>query len=429
MDIGKFDEMFQNVALKEVLWSARQEGKKIKENELVKNLLSIPDAQKEKYIQLFLDALSQMKARKIHRGTCGKLESRLQKKIAEFAPPLKATIEKIIAASGIGKSAASKQAPHKNILVSFPPGFQYDKFPDQLCLLHACKTRAEKLRAKKGEAEAILQEINRRVEFDPLLNCTSDAANKPPFALNKTGKNIKGISLNANDVRLGKKRNYLLSSCPKSIKEAGHLYDAALHQGVSLFVSTLEATEATDYMNNFWTKEKLTQISLRFGWKIDYIGNHLLAERAKEPKAERTPQLIETCLIAKKDGAPDRILTHIHYDAWRDHHAAPNEELLNILLERIEQIQEESTTAFQVNCKGGMGRTGTLVISHYIRQKINEELEKGVALDSIALNVPEIVYEFRKQRKGIVSHGQQLTQIYSVASTYYEQLKAKRAAS
>ena len=228
---------------------------------------------------------------------------------------------------------------------------------------------------------------------------------------------------------MGERRNYLLSGCPKTAQEAGDLYDAALKQGVSLFVSTLEANEAPDRMNNFWTKEKLAQIPLRFGWKIEHVGNHLLAERAKEAKGTRTPQLIETCLIATKDGEEDRILTHIHYDAWRDHHAAPNEGLLLTLLARIERIQEAKETAFEVNCKGGVGRTGTVVISHYIRRKIDEELEKGVALDAIALNVPEITYEFRKQRRGVLSHGSQLTQVYSIASAYYEQLKAAQVAA
>ncbi len=144
----------------------------------------------------------------------------------------------------------------------------------------------------------------------------------------------------------------------------------------------------------------------------------------------RNRELFRQHLSQKKnEGRETRTLTHFHYDGWKDGQAAPSEELLQKLCDLIEEKQEGKKTPFEVNCKAGIGRTGTLVLCHYLRQKIMEELGKGVELDKIRLNIPEALYAFRKQRPGIIGAPDQLAQVYSITASFVERLKNSITAS
>ncbi len=442
MNTKKFEMRFQSPELRALLWPDKKPDAQLKTEKLIQNLLGIAEEKIEKAITLFFEALT---SDLIHKSSCSKLKKefsnqvkQLKGKTAEIAVKVAQVFEEKL------KQSKKKKAKMPSMLSGAQIPKVFDRFPLEDVTL--CK-----MRARQGElfadnykkAKAILRELKKRKALDPELQeskdqdeglVTKQLKKRPPFELNASARIFEAYDkLNANDVRMGNNRSYLLSQCPKSAVSAGLLYDVALQQNVSVFISSLEASEAKGRCNNFWTHEKLTKIPLQNGWKIEHHVSSIIAKGAKEQDGIRDPQLIETKLVATRKTAAGeeeaRVLTHIHYDGWRDRTAAPDEKLLQKLVDRIEELQKEGVkdAPFEVNCKGGIGRTGTIVAIHWIRQKIYEELEKNVGLDVITINIPELIYAMRKQRKSLVSEKEQLVQIYQATASFYERLKAQNS--
>lgn len=307
--------------------------------------------------------------------------------------------------------------------------------------LSQMRARQTELQANNyKKAKEILSELKREKTTAPTLQEAKGPDNKDEkkhsVSSHLFGKYFGGhTKLDVNDVKMGKNRNYLLSQCPRTAASAGILYTLALRQNISIFVSLLESTEASSFCNLFWMPRELAHISSRDGWKIEHLVSKVIGQGAKELAGTRDSQLVETTLLATRNIAfgqeeEARLMTHLHYDAWRDRMAAPNEELLHKLVNRIEELQGEGVkdAPFQVNCRGGIGRTGTLVAIHAVRQKIYEELGKGVSLDTIRINIPGLIYDLRKQRKSLVSGKEQLVQIYQATATFYERLQKEQQA-
>src|SRR5207244_1443289 len=107
-------------------------------------------------------------------------------------------------------------------------------------------------------------------------------------------------------------------------------------------------------------------------------------------------------------GQEKRTLTHLHYNAWRDGHPMPDEKLLHILHDRIQALNPSSKVPIAINCRAGVGRTGTIAVSHHLRQEIERQIAAGKNLDDIRVNIPATVYAFRKQRENVLRRASQL---------------------
>ena len=116
-------------------------------------------------------------------------------------------------------------------------------------------------------------------------------------------------------------------------------------------------------------------------------------------------------------------VTHLHCDGWIDRSPISDEETLQHLLDRAEELSPEKDIPVAFNCKGGKGRTGTAYLCYYLRRYIQERLAAGDRLDDITINIPKLLYNSWKERSGLTSHGDQLTQVYSVTAAYYNRLK------
>lgn len=299
------------------------------------------------------------------------------------------------------------------------------RFPEEECYLKDLRKQAKKLRANDHEmARAIIREINSRVRLDKKIQALTNksaemnpkvAGNKSfPFDINRTGRQFTGLYINASDVRL-KAQNYVLAACPRDCKGAKDYYEAALAQDVAVFVSAIKSTEAKSRYNNFWKQEKLNKISLRDRSRIQHIASTVL-------KNDGIPQIIETSLLTTYG----KSITHLHYDGWGDKRPIPSEKLLAHLLDRISELNPDPEVPVAINCRGGVGRTGTIAVSLYLRRLVDRELQAGKKLDKIKVNIPEVIYTFRNQRNRIIGNPSQLAQLYTVLADYYDQISPKK---
>lgn len=289
------------------------------------------------------------------------------------------------------------------------PDVPYGKFPKESCFLKDMKAKASFLRAEDHkEAYRLMKEFDTQFKEDPVIQSHN-------FGVNLVGKDRNEEFINANNVQVGKHSQFILAACPKNTTKAAGLFEVAIQKGTRLFVSTLESHEGKEKCNNFWKNEQLSQMPFRNGLKIVNVGMRVLAEKGKA-------QIIESDLVATFSDK-EVLLKHLHYEGWVDRSALPDEELFQLLLDRIEELQEGVDAPFEINCHGGVGRTGTTAISYYLRKEIDAELASGKSLDEIAFNIPEIHYQFRKQRNGFLGQATQLANVYAVLGEYYERIK------
>lgn len=420
MKINKFNAIFQDPALRTVLLGNKPNQKKIKKNEIHTNLFQ--SVEKEKYLPLYLEAI--MKAQKHHKSFSNKqlkqFESSYSKIQQSVTPQCQAAINKIkgVSQGNIGQPIAPLHA---------------NQFPSEARALKDVQERAKQLRANNFEEGAkLIEKVKSLTKKDPSINAlvAKDAklskyadiasSSNPPFDFNRTGRDMPGVYLNASDVTTPR-QNYILAGLVRTVNCAKNYFDAALAQKTRVFVSLQERSEAKSRCNGFWENKVLSQITLRDGSKMKNIASNVIATGNAGAK------IIESTLEISKNGQK-RTVTHLHYEGWHDKTAIPDEQLFRRLLDRIDELNPLPSTPIAINCKGGVGRTGTTAVAHYLRKEINAELALGKKLDAIRINVPDVIYAFRKQRRSLVGQPSQFSQIYSTIAAYYEKKKALPAA-
>lgn len=260
-----------------------------------------------------------------------------------------------------------------------------------------------------------------------------------PFDYNRSGREIPGFFINASDVKFKGIQNYILAGCPQDKHAVGRYYDVVIKQKASVLITTNQPGEGGG-CPAFWTNKVLSQVKLRDGWEIQKLDNKtkVLAEGTKPhfPKTTKNvnklskdevkkflPRIVERHLVAKKDGEKDRKIIHLHYENWHDRKPAPDLDLLETLLDRRDELHNSKGTPIVINCRGGIGRTGTVALADYCRKEIDARLKAGEKLDKIRLNIPEMLYRMRQQRSRMVSSPSQLSQAYAQAYTYYKRLQ------
>lgn len=297
----------------------------------------------------------------------------------------------------------------------------YGRFPEEECLLSNLKARATVLRANNfKEAEALSDKGHALVKKNPgraLLEANKER--------NKAALAIAGADFSGTNTVLGGQQ-FILASCPRSASQAASLVDAVLKRNGSLLVSTLESTDAGNKFNNFWREDRVPQLILRDGWTLQYVSKTVLATgpNAQVERPRNQPQIVETTLLATK-GDTTRVVTHLHYEGWIDRTAAPNEELMMKLLQRMQELSPNKHAPIAINCHGGVGRTGGTCVEYGIFRHIDAELLEGRKLSEISLNIPETLFKTRMQGRDILHQESLLAQVYAVTGAYYEHLQTK----
>jgi protein tyrosine phosphatase len=417
------------------------DGKKtVKEKDVASKLLK--SSKREKLIPLFLDALTEQHEAQRYTRTSSRLiksyESRYDKVKKKLPKSIQKQSEKTVALFHEKVTPEKSNKPNSSI---YKGSLGLDKFPkENLTLKELAKRAKDTSRIKK-----LYKEIKERCEVkDKDLQSIpkKDAKKKEnkikgghtyPYDFNRAGKNIKGLFVNASEARLPKAR-YILSGHPHTSKLIGNFFDVILSRNVKLIITVNQPGEG-GMCPAFWTNTELSKAKMRDGWTIKHDEKKKTIAEGSTPslpdgvkqgdnKKKWIPKIVERELVAT-DGKTKKKITHLHYENWHDHKPAPDIELLEKLLDKKDKLHKNPKIPFSINCRGGIGRTGTVALADLCRREIDAQRAKGKKLDKIKLNIPELLYNLRKQRSRTLSHPPQLVQVYQLTALYYDRLRKK----
>ena len=311
---------------------------------------------------------------------------------------------------------------------NFPEGFEFAAFPAEKCRLLDLRAKGEYLRANGYEkARQLIDDINLRDKEDPAhYGQTCKVAMQfqnsapQPFDKNYLGKG-NDLFYNASYAQFPE-QSLILSTLPITINDVGNYFEAALSHKTKVFVSLHEPDELPRGVRQleFWKNETLSQVVLRSGGTIRNVGDPILLYHGKQGR--KRPSMLVESKVELSDG---RKVVHLHYDGWKDGSEMPDEDLVQKLIDRMQLLSPERKIPVAINCKGGVGRTGTMALCYLIQRIIQTRLEQGVALEQITINIPELLYALRGERAGLISHPEQFVQAYSVTANFVERLLTK----
>lgn len=172
----------------------------------------------------------------------------------------------------------------------------------------------------------------------------------------------------------------------------------------------------------YWAQE-LFPMPLRDGWKLERCeGEELLVTSRHDEKI----RLVKRSFLATKEGHV-RHVTQFHYQGWPDHLAAPDHELLEEAHKAVQKEFEVRRLAphsiVTVHCAAGMGRSPCFAVSDYVRLELQTKIQAGEKLDTIRLNVPAIIYAFKKQRPSMLGGQDHWQSIYYSLRRAYQRYK------
>jgi protein tyrosine phosphatase len=155
---------------------------------------------------------------------------------------------------------------------------------------------------------------------------------------------------------------------------------------------------------------------------MEQTGEKILSQRPLQTGGTRIPQLVESTLLASRGGEKVE-LTHLHYDGWIDRNPMPSIELFDTLMHRAKTLSPSQSSPIAVNCRGGIGRTGVFLVSHFLLTQIINQLEEKTPVDSLKVNVADAIYMFRGERKRVLSGSKELVQVIEYLSGIYDQIR------
>lgn len=307
----------------------------------------------------------------------------------------------------------------------FAEGFQFARFADEECRLVDLMAKRDAL-AENGlqMAKTLLEEIDRRDKNDP-AHCKQTCIiatrhqNQAPQPLDKNylGKEV-GLFCNASLAKCDKE-SLILSALPIRIEDAANYFEAALAHNTKLFVSLHEPEELSPgtRQSEFWKNETLSRVRLRNGVTLQNMGDSTVVAKGTFSKLRPT-MLVASSIM----DSMEKTVRHLHCAGWPDGETYPDEELLLKLVKLMKELSPDPKFPIAINCKGGVGRTGTLALLYLVIERIRAQLEQRIPLQEIRINIPELLYALRGERSELVSRPQQLLQVYSVAALHAAEL-------
>ena len=227
-----------------------------------------------------------------------------------------------------------------------------------------------------------------------------------PFDENRTCREIQDFYLSASDV-VSFQNHYIVAQAPleETLKD---FWKAILHRNCALIVTAAMPVEEKEVKAHpYWIKEEFPVKTT--GWVISHSGKNdtILYTNGKERIVKRT--FLAFC----KKTNQTRTITQLHYENWPDNDA-PSFDLFCKLLEETDQFPSSVKNPILVHCSAGVGRSGTFVACHSLRQEIRHQ-KALFAKKEPHVNIPETVLILRQQRKGMVATRKQLRTIYKMA--------------
>jgi protein tyrosine phosphatase len=252
----------------------------------------------------------------------------------------------------------------------------------------------------------------------------------------------KTVLLNWTDLRMPLHR-YFAGGCPHTREGVSVLFKHIFAEKCPVIVSLHQpGSETSDRIGEFWKQDILKQIPLPDGWSwsFDDFSSRVLetaplpdiktlTQPKKKPRASaapeeprRTPQIVESLLVAKR-GEEKFEIRHYHHDGWVDRNPMPSLRLFLVLMNLVMKMNVPSGTPIAVNCRGGVGRTGIFVGIHYLLLQLVDQLKKGVSLENVQLNIMDMMYQLRVQRRIFLEGKRHLCDVLECLSEVYEVIK------
>ena len=220
-------------------------------------------------------------------------------------------------------------------------------------------------------------------------------------------------------MNIPKRQKYILAACPSKEKSIAKFYDTCIEKKVRVIITANQVGESGK-CPAYWKNKILKELKLSHGWSIE----HDKSKKTVLATGKKGSKIVERTLVAKK-GSEERKIIHMHYVKWEDRMPSPDVDLLMKLLDRKDEIQKGHDVPVAINCKAGRGRTGTIAVADLARKEIDAQLQSGTKLDKVRVNIPEMIYEMRKQRPSILGRVSQVQHVYALLGKQYARLKNK----
>ena len=118
---------------------------------------------------------------------------------------------------------------------------------------------------------------------------------------------------------------------------------------------------------------------MRYGWNFSsvstvatYFPCNLDREVDKEKNKVPCVSITERKISFVNVNGQSREIHHLHYDGWLDQCPCENEDLLLLLLERVEELS--SGKKINLGCHHSRSRSATVLVSHLLRQEIRAQV-------------------------------------------------------
>jgi hypothetical protein len=228
---------------------------------------------------------------------------------------------------------------------------------------------------------------------------------------------------------------YFVGGCPFTLEGASVLFSQMIVAKCPVIASAHQLGSETGYrVGVFWKPETLQNVPLENGWQwsLDECTSSVLqnvfadekqvSDKAVVQKSRKEPHIIKSILVARR-GEEKAEITHFHYVGWKDYHSNPSLPHFLLLLTEMMQIKVPQGAPVAANCKAGVGRSGLIVVVHHLLMEIIDQLQRGVDLDAVRLNIVERFCQLRKQRRIFLSGPTKVVDVLLLLFEVYKIIK------
>lgn len=250
--------------------------------------------------------------------------------------------------------------------------------------------KAKKLFSKINRISSQIKKSKIHAEANPSKNRTSFY----PFDETRTCREIPNFYISASDIDTPNQK-YIVAQAP--IEETVQdFWKMILYKHVQIIITACMPIESQrDRCTPYWKKPYLPDEVI--GWQIFLVKEEIFK---KGPNSERIVKRTFTAIRSKT--RIQRTVIQFHFENWKDY-SVPDLDLFNEFLQHADEYSNQESPIL-VHCSAGVGRSGTFVAAHSLRQDI--------LAGKTVINIPQRIFDIRLQRAELVTSLKQFQFIY-----------------